>query len=270
MRPMIGISCWQNPDISKFAEFFVPETYVQAIRQAGAQPVLVPYVAGSDEAAAVLDRLDGLLLSGGVDVDPLHWGEEPHRAMGRIDPNRDRSELLLSRHALASELPLFGICRGVQVMTVAAGGSLWQDLPAQVPASLKHDQEAPRWYPTHAVHVVPGSRIASWLGMDLRVNSFHHQAVRQVPAVFAVTASAPDGVIEALEHQTHPFAVGVQWHPEAMWDRENNYNVLFDEFVAAARGTAARRRDEAGESRQGEAGGNRRGEARERKGERAG
>ncbi len=250
-QPLIGISCWQNPGPSAYGEFFVPETYVHALRHAGAMPVLIPYVTTEEEAAAVLERLDGLLLSGGVDVDPLHWGEEPHRSMGRIDPGRDRSELLLVKEALARELPLVGICRGIQVLAVAAGGSLWQDLPAQLHTTLQHDQKAPRWYPTHAIHVTPGSRLAALLGTELRVNSFHHQAVRQVPAGFNVTATSGDGVIEAIEHPTLPFALGVQWHPEALWDQEQHHNALFTAFVEAARGTPVRRQGAASGGRGG-------------------
>ncbi|MGE5590395.1 MAG: gamma-glutamyl-gamma-aminobutyrate hydrolase family protein [Bacillota bacterium] len=235
MRPLIGISCWQNPES---LEFFVPEAYVQALRKAGAIPALVPYVGTENEAAEALSRLDGLLLSGGVDLDPVHWGEEPYRQMGRIDPSRDRSELLLARRALSTDLPVLGICRGLQVLAVASGGSLWQDLHSQVASSLKHDQNAPRWYPTHGVRLTQASRLASWLGTEIRVNSFHHQAVRQAPPGFTAVASAPDGVIEALEHQTHPFAIGVQWHPECFWNQEKDHNALFLAFVEAARSRA--------------------------------
>lgn len=237
MRPLIGISCWQNPES---LEFFVPEAYVQALRKAGATTVLIPFVSSEDEAEQALARLDGLLLSGGGDLDPVHWGEEPQWHMGRIDPARDQSELLLARRALSTGLPVLGICRGLQVLTVASGGSLWQDLPSQVTSSLKHDQNAPRWYPTHAVRLTHGSRLATWLGTETRVNSYHHQAVRQVPPTFMVAASAEDGVIEALEHQSHPFAIGVQWHPEAMWNRDQNHDPLFLAFVQAARSGAGR------------------------------
>ena len=208
MRPWIGISCWQHPEN---LEFFVPEAYVQSVR--------------------------------GVDIDPLHWGEEPLRQMGRIDPSRDASELALASRALSGGTPVLGICGGVQMLAVAGGGSLWQDLPSQVPGSLKHDQNAPRWYPTHTARLVPGSQLASWFGGEVRVNSYHHQAVRDVPPAFVVTASAPDGVIEALEHQSHPFAVGVQWHPETMWNHDQNFDQLFRAFVQAAEaGASARRR----------------------------
>lgn len=237
MRPLIGVSCWQNPES---LEFFVPEAYVQALRKAGTVPVLLPFVGSEEEAEQVLSRLDGLLLSGGVDLDPVHWGEEPYRQMGRIDPSRDQSELLLARRALSTGLPVLGICRGLQVLAVAAGGTLWQDLHSQGASSLKHDQNAPRWYPTHGVRLTQESRLASWLGTEIRVNSFHHQAVRDAPRGFKAVASAPDGVIEALEHQTHPFAIGVQWHPEAMWNQEKNYDALFLAFAAAARSGSGR------------------------------
>jgi putative glutamine amidotransferase len=137
---------------------------------------------------------------------------------------------------LENGVPIFAICRGIQVLNVAAGGTLVQDIPSQVSDPIKHQQEAPRWYATHDISIQPGSRLAELAGgRALRVNSFHHQAVRQVGAGLRVAASAPDGIIEAIEGTTSRFVLGVQWHPELMVDHYPTAQKLFDEFVQAAR-----------------------------------
>lgn len=229
MAPRIGITCGIDYAAQRIQ---VNADYVRAVQAAGGIPVLLPPVPG--DPAAILAGVDGLLLTGGVDVDPVLFGEEPLRQNGEIQPDRDASEIPLCRLALETGVPVLGICRGHQVLAVAAGGSLYQDLPAQVPECLKHSQQAPRWHPTHALRIERHSRLGAMFGPELRVNSFHHQAVKGVPPGFAETARAPDGVNEAIEHPSHPFAIGVQWHPEAMWDREYNYNALFRALVEAA------------------------------------
>lgn len=229
MAPRIGITCgidYANQRIQVNAD------YVRAVQAARGIPVLLPPVPG--DPAAILAGIDGLLLTGGVDVDPSLFGEEPLPKNGEIQPDRDASEIPLSRAALATGFPVLGICRGHQVLAVAAGGILYQDLPSQLPDCLKHSQLAPRWHPTHGLRIEPRSRLGAMFGPKLRVNTFHHQAVKAAPPGFVETAWAPDGVNEAIEHVSHPFALGVQWHPEAMWDRDLNYNALFRALVEAS------------------------------------
>lgn len=203
---------------------------------AGGIPVILP-VLPSPRIPELGRRLDGILLAGGVDVDPGLYGEEPLPGLGAVTPERDAFELALVRWAWEEGLPLLGICRGIQVLNVAAGGTLFQDLSSQLSSGLlKHEQKAPRWHETHLVRVAGGSRLARILGREeLRVNSFHHQAVREVAPGWRAVAWAPDGVIEGIESSEHPFALGVQWHAEGMWDRHPLHLRLFVALVEAAR-----------------------------------
>lgn len=213
----------------------VPAGYAAAVEAAGGIPVVLPVLAPG-KAAEVLAHLQGLLLSGGVDLDPSHYGEDPLPGLGRVTPERDAFELALARQALAAGVPVLGICRGVQVLNVAAGGSLFQDLGSQLKKVLKHRQEAPRWHESHAVRLDPSSRMAAILGVtEARVNSFHHQAVRVVAPGLRAAAWAPDGVIEAVESADGRFALGVQWHPEEMWNRYPLHLKPFSALVEAAR-----------------------------------
>ncbi len=216
--------------------------YALAVAAAGGEPVwLEPSaVLAARTPQELLPGLDGLLLSGGADIDPRYYGEVVRPDAGvKIDAQRDAAELLLTRAALAVELPILGICRGIQTFNVAAGGSLHQDLRGLPLDPSVHQQRASGkadWEPAHAITVTPGSRLASVLGgRRAEVNSFHHQAVKTVAADLVATAQAPDGVIEGLEHRAHPFAVGVQWHPERMVDHYASQRKLFEALIDAAR-----------------------------------
>ncbi|WP_374711921.1 gamma-glutamyl-gamma-aminobutyrate hydrolase family protein [Symbiobacterium terraclitae] len=235
MEPLIGVTassrCLEEPGQDWL---YIPHDYFRAIRRAGGIPVMLPLVADEAEAARVLDRLDGLLLSGGDDLDPSLYGELPLPGLGMVDPARDAAELAYARVAVARDMPTLGICRGHQVLAVAFGGTLWQDLPSQVPGCLKHKQQAPKDHPTHPVSIAAGTRLAALLGAERRVNSRHHQAVKRVPDGWVESAVAPDGVNEAMEHPGRRFALSVQWHPENHQGRPYNFDPLFDAFIAAA------------------------------------
>ncbi|MDI6894355.1 MAG: gamma-glutamyl-gamma-aminobutyrate hydrolase family protein [Bacillota bacterium] len=231
MLPLIGItsSTDENDRVR------VPAGYPAAVEAAGGVPVILP-VLNPGKAAEVLAHLQGLLLSGGVDLDPSYYGEDPLPGLGKVTPERDAFELALARQALALGVPILGICRGVQVLNVAAGGNLFQDLGSQLQKVLKHSQEAPRWHESHPVQLDPQSRMAAVLGVtEARVNSFHHQAVRAVAPGLRAVAWAPDGVIEGVESTDHRFALGVQWHPEEMWSRDPLHLKPFSALVEAAR-----------------------------------
>jgi putative glutamine amidotransferase len=210
------------------------DDYVESVKRAGGEPVILK---NSDDAAAVPRRIDGLLLTGGLDVDPALYGETPHPTTEPA-PERDRFEIPLSKAAIEQDLPLFAICRGVQVLNVAAGGSLIQDIPSSVTTELNHSIDLPKAHFAHAVKITPGTKLAEALGpsADLEtcaVNSRHHQSVGRVAPSFVVSAVSPDGVVEAIERPDRAFCVGVQWHPENFW-RTGEFDRLFERFVEAA------------------------------------
>ena len=201
------------------------EGYFESVLRAGATPVVLPPTTDADALTSVLDRIDGLLLSGGADLNPLYVGEEPIPALGGINPRRDLCELLLIRLAFDRQLPILGICRGIQLLTVALDGSIWQDLGCAFErpedskcqgTPLKHSQNLDRAVASHTVGTAEGSLLREIMGgaETLYVNSFHHQAVREPGPHLRVSATAPDGVIEAVESSEHKSILGVQWHPE--------------------------------------------------------
>jgi putative glutamine amidotransferase len=227
-RPVIGITSyaesaswatWQDVPVA-----LLPYAYVEAVSASGGQPVIIP---PEDCATAVLDIIDGLVLAGGPDIDPARYGARPHPQTHGQRPDRDAGELALLRAALDSDLPVLGVCRGMQLMAVAAGGRLIQHMPDDV----GHDahRPAPGAYGEHGARFAPGSRVAGVLGRQLEVNSYHHQGVAD-PGWLTVTGWAEDGTVEVLEDPSRRFALGVQWHPEATDDHR-----LFAALVEAAR-----------------------------------
>ena len=236
--PVIGITCGHDTAGGQ-DRWFVKAPYIRAVVEAGGVPLLIPPTWDERLLVLCLDRVDGLLLTGGVDVDPALYGQEPHKALGKVDREWDDLDVVAARLALARDMPVLGICRGVQVLNVAAGGTLVQDIASQVKGALAHQQSAPVWEPTHEVTVAEGSRLHALLGVTATaVNSFHHQAVQVVAPGFRAVAHAADGVIEGIESELHRFAVGVQWHPELMAGSDAVQRRLFAGFLAAVR-TAA-------------------------------
>ena len=215
--------------------------YVESVRRAGGEPCVLQL-----NAIASLKDLDGVLLSGGGDIDPAIYKEPRHPRTNDPDAARDTFELELARLAIDSDLPLFGVCRGLQVINVAAGGTLIQDIPSEVNHPLGHQVAVPLYAMAHEVWVSRGSLLANAMdeeldgGETLQVNSRHHQAVRQTAAGFNVTATAPDGVIEAIERPASRFCVAVQWHPENFW-RTGEFRALFEGFVRACEPGKAQR-----------------------------
>jgi putative glutamine amidotransferase len=210
-----------------------PRDYAAAVRRAGATPRALTLDEPTDR---VLEGVDGLLLTGGDDVDPAIYGEAPHPTYDVSEPGRDAFEIDLVRRALAADLPVLAICRGLQVLNVALGGTLVQDIPSEPAAHLTHDVAATPTTLAHTVSVMPGSSLAALLGPDetRAVNSRHHQSVRALGQGLVVTASSPDGVIEAAEVPAARFCVGVQWHPEN-FHATGEFDRLFDGFVEACR-----------------------------------
>jgi putative glutamine amidotransferase len=213
--------------------------YLKSVEQAGGEPIVLEPTA---DPAGALAEIDGLLLTGGADIDPALYDAEPHPST-EADAARDAFEIPLTREAMARDVPLFAICRGVQVLNVAAGGTLIQDLPSEAPSEIAHSVEHPKDARTHDVRVTAGSRLASAMGagapIDVcAVNSRHHQAVARIAPSFVASAVSGDGIVEAIERPEASFCLGVQWHPENFW-RTGEFAPLFTAFVHAA---AARRR----------------------------
>jgi putative glutamine amidotransferase len=232
MKPVIGITCFHNWQERQYRLY---DSYVHAIHKAGGLPIILPCLAEEADMLGHLDLVSGLLVSGGADVDPVFYGEEPTNDLGDLNPSTDAYDLPVLRMALKRNLPVLGICRGAQALNIAAGGSVIQHLPAVVSRVLKHSQAAPRHYVTHSVEVVANTLLSSILGPGTtRVNSFHHQAVARVAPSFRIAAVAPDGVVEGIESTFHPFVLGVQWHPEWMCGSTPNFDALFNAFVSAA------------------------------------
>jgi putative glutamine amidotransferase len=233
-RPAIGITIGYSTHNREF--FTLRDDYVRAVEKAGGLPlVLAP--GAPEDAPDLLSRLDGLLLTGGADVDPVLYGEEPHDTVTRVIPERDAFEIGLCREALRRDHPLLAICRGQQVLNVATGGTLIQDIPSQVSGARDHDPDRERWETAHEVRILPRTRLREILGVEtIAVNSFHHQAVRELGQGFVVcAASTSDEVIEGIEAPGRRLAVGVQWHPEAFWDRPQDFQSLFEALVKATR-----------------------------------
>ena len=243
MRPIIGITCTTIGSDESSAGHGIGVNYINAVEHAGGLPVLLPLIQSNSCIGDFLNLIDGLLLSGGVDVDPLLYGEEPHPKTGRIDVGKDRIEISLIPRTLEIDMPVLGICRGIQMLNVAAGGTLHQDIYMNSNATLKHSQDAPRWYATHDIQIQKGSRLLDILGHStIRVNSFHHQAVKEVAPDFVISAVASDGIIEGIESTRHSFAIGVQCHPEGMWQNSAPVTSLFVAFVEAAEAYKQRRK----------------------------
>ena len=192
------------------------EGYYQSILKAGGTPFIIPSYDDIHALINTLDHLDGLLLTGGADINPLYLGEEPIKELHSINPRRDRQELLLTKLAADRQIPILGICRGIQTMNAAFGGTLYQDIHMQMEGTrIKHDQDLERSYASHTVAIEPDSLLHQLFGTDtIAVNSFHHQAVKEVATGFRVCARSIDGVIEAMESTEYKSMLGVQWHPE--------------------------------------------------------
>ncbi|NLV58310.1 MAG: gamma-glutamyl-gamma-aminobutyrate hydrolase family protein [Clostridiales bacterium] len=244
--PIIGVSGSVDPDESKQ---MILRDYMKAILAAGGIPLLLSLDMQQEQLEICLSRLDGVMLAGGGDVDPALYGCRPQRGLGQVDPLRDRFELRLTRACHSLRIPVLGICRGLQVMNVALGGTLYQDLPSHYLQErehplLQHRQTEPGNIASHPVWVEENSLLHDIVKQrELKVNTFHHQALWEVSPSLHVCAKAPDGVIEAAQDRAHPFFLGVQWHPERMYREDSPSLALFTAFVQAAAAHARQERE---------------------------
>ncbi|MBI5032084.1 MAG: gamma-glutamyl-gamma-aminobutyrate hydrolase family protein [Chloroflexi bacterium] len=235
MKPLIGIPTFTH-EVEGSVRYEGLATYTRAIERAGGAPIFIPLDLGDDALRIIFDRMDGLLFQGGGDVHPSEYGESVAEYCGAIDRACDETELRLLRWSFDTGKPLLAICRGIQVLNVAAGGSLYQDIDAQLPTSIRHPHRKgnPSNYRAHAIEIEPNSRLARAVGTTrIEVNSRHHQSVKQVAPGFHVTARAPDGVIEAIESTNGNYALGVQFHPENLIDDDPRILQMFKEFIQA-------------------------------------
>jgi putative glutamine amidotransferase len=214
--------------------------YLEAVKRTGGEPWELDYT--RDDPAEVVTRAAGLLLTGGGDVDPTFYGETPHATYQASEPGRDQYEIALVKAATAADLPIFAICRGMQVLNVALGGTLVQDIPSMVNGAAHHATPStePRFTIAHEVWVAKGSRLAALMAEKMesdtcQVNSRHHQAVKNIAPGWEIAGTAPDGVIEAMEQPGDVFRMAVQWHPENFW-RTGEFRPLFEAFVDATKG----------------------------------
>ena len=227
--PIIGITTYGRNEENHFT---LPAEYIEAIRNAGGLPW--PIMHGESNLREILDHVDGLILAGGGDLNPLLYGGDDHETIYMLDDERDQTEIDLANQAIDSGTPTLGICRGTQILNVARGGSLYEHLPDVVGDKISH-RVPPREPTPHAIYVSSGSRLAKILEQTrFSSSSWHHQALKNVPDEFKVVAKAPDGVVEAIEMPDHPWLIAVQWHPELTAAEDPIQQRLFDKLVEAA------------------------------------
>ena len=226
--PVIGITTYgRNAD----NQYYLTATYIESVRAAGGLPILLP--PGERNFESLFDLVDGLIFTGGGDIDPTYFGRTSNETVYGIDAERDEFELPLARLSMDETVPVLGICRGAQVMAVANGGSLVVDIPSEIDTSIKHSGKPVR--PKHLVKIEEDSLLAKVVGKSaISVTSSHHQAARTIPEGWRYVAYAPDGVVEAFEYEAHPWMLAVQWHPEMDPD-DPNHQHLFEALVEAAR-----------------------------------
>ncbi len=218
--------------------FYLARFYSEAVEASGGLPVHIPLIPRPDFIKQVMAELDGLLLPGSnSDVDPQRYGREPHPELGEVHPEKDETDLLTLAEVEERTMPLFAICFGAQVLNVSRGGTLVQDIVSQYPGAIKHDQGAPRDRHSHRVRLLEDSRLGQLANAETApVNSHHHQAIENLGRELVAAAWAPDGLVEAVEDpRSDRFVVGVQWHPELGWEKDEFSRSLFDRFIAEAR-----------------------------------
>ncbi len=243
-RPVVGIPTQTLQSLGGVSSEIPPswvmsQRYILTLTAAGAIPWMIPLV-DEDTLRGVYDELDAVFLPGGADIDPITYGADPHPSLYKTCRERDRVEVSLAKWALAEEKPVLGVCRGMQLINVATGGTLYQDLADEFPGAIKHDYfpfsgaHHTRDFLAHEVSVAGGTRLADLIGAGpQRVNSMHHQGIKELGRGLVSTAEAPDGLIEALEGVDDGYLVAVQWHPEALTDNHERSRHLFADFIAA-------------------------------------
>ena len=209
--------------------------YGLAIEQSGGLPLVLPYIENEDVIDAFVDVCDGFLFTGGADIEPKHYGEEKHENCWIVEPARDRLEMAVMRKAMRSDKPIFGICRGMQMLNVVMGGALYQDLPSQVKTEIPHRQSEEKDMPSHPILVGKDTPLFALVGKDVMAgNSFHHQGIKRLADGLKVMGRAEDGMIEAVYDPTKKYLRAYQWHPERLYKDSDN-KAVFDDFIKACK-----------------------------------
>lgn len=231
-QPIIGITTFIS---SK--GLTLPTTYIDAVDDSDGVPMVLAKTPDTEKIKSQIDKVDALLLTGGNDIEPALFNEEPHQQLGEIEPGRDEYESKLIEHALEKEIPVLGICRGAQILNIQQGGTMYQDIYDQIDTEVnQHTQKAARNYLAHTVNIKKDSLLHRIVGQTkIRTNTFHHQANKDVPDHFIISATSPDGVIEAVESTVHDFVMGLQWHPEGTYFNDEPSKKIFHALVEAAR-----------------------------------
>lgn len=241
-RPVIGVTTQTLEEIPDELPrcWIMSQRYVKTLTSSGAVPWIIPLLDDAETLRQIYDQLDGVFLPGGVDIDPDSYNEPRTDVCGRVDPDRDRTEIMFADWAMKEGKPILAVCRGAQLLSVAAGGTLYQDLSSEYPGAIKHDYwpkagERTRQDLAHPVNVVENTRLSRLIGSNtFLVNSMHHQGIKQLAPTLIANAFAPDGLIEGVESENDDFVLGVQWHPEDLADSDPAMRALFDAFVEAA------------------------------------
>lgn len=234
LKPIIGVTV----DVQDEENYTLRNSYTKAIQAAGGIPLIIP-TGLEDDVLQVAQRIDGLLLTSGGDIDPDCYEEEPHQNLGAVFPNRDSNEIILTKQMLELNKPILGISRGMQLLNVVFGGNIFQDIKSiSTKPHMQHMQQSPRSHTTHYVDIREDSHLKKLANHErLKVNSFHHQAVKHVPKSLKITATTTDGIIEAIESKFHRFVIGVQWNPEELASKGDlPSRRIFSKFIEKAKG----------------------------------
>lgn len=228
MKPIIGLLA----EVNEEKKNAMNHSYAAAVEMAGGIPLLLPYSENEKTQRSYVSRLDGFVFTGGADIDPVLFGEEKKPTCGKIFPYRDAFELQMMEKILAAKKPILGICRGVQVINVFFGGTLYQDIPTEYETALCHRQSAPKTEPSHDILIEDGTPLAALLQKSrITGNSFHHQAIKTLGKGLFVTATAEDGIVEAVTYAGDSYLRGYQWHPERLCGFDGDNLRLFEEFI---------------------------------------
>ncbi len=234
-KPLIGLTPSHD---SETDDITMRPTYLNAVKEAGGIPVVLPLEIEKEDLQRLVDLLDGFLFTGGPDVHPSRFGEETHIHCGNVSTKRDCLELMLLPMVMEQKKPILAICRGIQLINIGLGGTIYQDIPSQLPKDFPIAHKQPFYYttPSHTVAITPETKMADICQQpSIQVNSMHHQAVKELAPHCIVSGVGPDGLIEAIEMPNYPFLIGVQWHPEYLWKHDFAAANLFSQFIKACR-----------------------------------